>query len=80
MLIIDPNTCIDCGLCVQECPVNAIVNDLYDPTNTWSLYNKNKIKDAVPIFEKKLPPKDADSFAHKENKEALLPDFKEKSQ
>ena len=24
MLYIDPNTCIDCGLCVDECPVKAI--------------------------------------------------------
>lgn len=24
MLYIDPGTCIDCGLCVDECPVKAI--------------------------------------------------------
>ena len=24
MLFIDPDTCIDCGLCVDECPVQAI--------------------------------------------------------
>lgn len=23
-MIIDPDTCIDCGLCVPECPVDAI--------------------------------------------------------
>jgi len=24
MLYIDPELCIDCGLCVHECPANAI--------------------------------------------------------
>ena len=24
MLVIDPQTCIDCGLCPRECPVTAI--------------------------------------------------------
>ena len=24
-MIIDPETCIDCGACVPECPINAIV-------------------------------------------------------
>ncbi|MEE8169983.1 MAG: 4Fe-4S binding protein [Phycisphaerae bacterium] len=27
MLYIDPTTCIDCGLCVDECPVRAIFQD-----------------------------------------------------
>ena len=24
MLVIDPDTCIDCGLCIPECPIQAI--------------------------------------------------------
>ena len=27
MLIIDPDICIDCGVCIPECPVDAIYND-----------------------------------------------------
>ena len=27
MLVIDPDQCIDCGVCVCECPVDAIVAD-----------------------------------------------------
>ena len=24
-MVIDPNTCIDCGMCLPECPIGAIV-------------------------------------------------------
>ena len=27
-MIIDPETCIDCGQCLPECPINAIVASL----------------------------------------------------
>ena len=28
MLVINPDECIDCGVCVPECPVDAIVADV----------------------------------------------------
>jgi NAD-dependent dihydropyrimidine dehydrogenase PreA subunit len=27
MLYIDPSECIDCGLCIPECPVDAIFHE-----------------------------------------------------
>lgn len=27
MLVIDPDICIDCGVCIPECPIGAIVED-----------------------------------------------------
>jgi len=41
-LFIDPDTCIDCGLCVDECPVTAIFTE-EDLPEEWSDYiEKNK--------------------------------------
>jgi NAD-dependent dihydropyrimidine dehydrogenase PreA subunit len=37
MLYIDPDTCIDCGLCVDECPVQAIFPE-EDLPEEWSEY------------------------------------------
>ena len=34
MLVIDPVECIDCAVCVSECPVDAIVPDS-DATQFW---------------------------------------------
>ena len=34
-LFIDPGPCIDCGMCVDECPVNAIFEDSDIPAE-WS--------------------------------------------
>ncbi len=31
MLYIDPDTCIDCGACEPECPVEAIFEEEYVP-------------------------------------------------
>ncbi len=37
MLVIDPETCIDCGLCVPECPIQAIwsEDELPDAYSDW---------------------------------------------
>lgn len=37
MLYIDPETCIDCGLCVDECPVKAIFPEEELP-GEWQKY------------------------------------------
>ena len=41
MLYIDPDTCIDCGLCVDECPVKAILRQDVVPTLWASFIEKN---------------------------------------
>ncbi len=41
MLFIDPDTCIDCGLCVDECPVKAIYPDDSLPADMVAYKDKN---------------------------------------
>jgi ferredoxin len=43
MLVINPDECIDCGVCEPECPINAIVADInYEEKDKdkWLLLNK----------------------------------------
>ncbi len=37
MLFIDPEKCIDCGACTQECPTSAIFPDV-DLPEAWREY------------------------------------------
>lgn len=40
MLVIDPEECIDCGVCIPECPVDAIKTDCDDDMELdWIRYN-----------------------------------------
>jgi len=41
MLYIDPGSCIDCGLCAGECPVNAIFQDTDLPAEWAQFLEKN---------------------------------------
>ncbi|MGB7161051.1 MAG: ferredoxin family protein [Tepidisphaeraceae bacterium] len=41
MLYIDPDTCIDCNLCVDECPVTAIFPQDELPAEWASFIEKN---------------------------------------
>ncbi len=41
-LYIDPDTCIDCGACVPECPVSAIFPEPDVADNMKSFVEKNK--------------------------------------
>ena len=42
MLYIDPDVCIDCGLCVDECPVKAIFPDEDLPAEYEHFKEKNE--------------------------------------
>jgi NAD-dependent dihydropyrimidine dehydrogenase PreA subunit len=44
MLYINPDECIDCGLCEPECPVTAIFVDTDVPSNWKSYIEKNRIE------------------------------------
>ena len=39
MLVINPNECIDCGVCEPECPAEAIVPDTEPNLEKWSELN-----------------------------------------
>lgn len=39
-MIIDPDTCIDCGLCEPECPISAIVTT-EDDSPEWAKINRD---------------------------------------
>ena len=61
MLVINPNECIDCGVCEPECPVNAIVADNAiepDERDTWYAINEKYSEIWPNITEEKDPPED----------------------
>jgi len=62
-LVIDPDGCIDCAVCVPECPVNAIYADSEVPEDQTAFVQLNaelakiwptitKSKDSLPDHEK----------------------------
>jgi len=38
-LVINPDECIDCGVCEPECPEEAIIPDHLDEDNKWLDFN-----------------------------------------
>ena len=53
MLVIDPEICIDCGVCVPECPAEAIIPDTEPNTESWVELNQKYAKLWPNIVEKK---------------------------
>lgn len=70
MLVIDPDECIDCNLCVPECPVDAIYaeDDLPEDKKTFTELNAELAKDWPMITAMKAAPPDADDWKEIENK------------
>ena len=73
-LVIHPDECIDCGLCVPECPIEAIYPDDELPSDQIEFVEINaKLADVYEnITEAKEPLPDADNFKDVENKKQFL--------
>jgi ferredoxin len=69
-LVIDPDECIDCTLCVAECPVEAIFaeDDVPVDQREFTALNAELAKQWPAIIEKKDGPPDADDWKDKKGK------------
>ncbi len=73
-LVIDPDECIDCTLCVAECPAEAIYaeDDLPSDQKHFLALNAELARKWKPIIEKKASLPEAAEFDGKPNKFDLL--------
>lgn len=73
-LVIDPEECIDCNLCVAECPAQAIFpeDDVPADQRQFITLNAELARLWPAITEKKHAPADADAWNGKPGKADLL--------
>lgn len=73
-LVIDPEECIDCTLCVAECPAEAIYAEDDVPADQQQLISLNAelAKQWPVITERKEPPADADEWREVKGKLSML--------
>ena len=72
MLVIDPETCIDCELCIPKCPVDAIkrdidIDNIYERLK-WLERNAKYAEQWPNITRSKPAPPDADDWRGMPNK------------
>jgi ferredoxin len=70
-LTIDPDECIDCAVCIPECPVNAILPEEDVPMNQRHMValNAELAKAGWPVItERKAPLPDADDWKDRTDK------------
>ncbi len=68
MLVINPEECIDCGVCQPECPIDAIHPDTTPGMEKWVELNGEYGKIWPNITRKKPPLPEADQWATVPNK------------
>ena len=72
MLVIDPDECIDCAVCIPECPVNAIYAEEDTPADQMNFIKLNVELSVAAgwksITKRKTPPADADDWKDKTGK------------
>lgn len=61
-LVINPDECIDCGVCEPECPAEAIQPDTMPGLEKWMEINKEFAATWPNVTHKGDPLPDADSF------------------
>jgi ferredoxin len=61
-LVINPDECIDCGVCEPECPAEAILPDTTPGLEKWMELNREYSSEWPNISHKGATPADADSF------------------
>jgi len=74
MLVIDPDECIDCAVCVAECPVNAIYAEEDLPAGQQAFTALNaELTGVFPVLNKRDEPlPDADAWKDVTDKLSLL--------
>ena len=74
MLVIDPDECIDCAVCIPECPVNAIYADVDLPKDQleWVELNAELSKSFGTITAKKAPLPEAEEWKDVKDKRRHL--------
>jgi ferredoxin len=74
MLVIDPDECIDCAVCIPECPVNAIYPEEEVPASQkdFLALNAELAKSWPSITSKKEAPGDADDWKEVTEKRQYL--------
>jgi ferredoxin len=72
MLVINPEECIDCGVCELECPTNAIKSDKVEGNDFWLQLNAEFSKVWPNINMKGVPPSDGKEWDGVPDKYATL--------
>jgi ferredoxin len=62
MVVINPEECIDCGVCVPACPAEAIIPDTAPGAEVWVEFNQGYAQKWPRITIKGTPPADADHW------------------
>ena len=68
MLVINPDECIDCGVCEPECPIDAIKPDMEPGLAPWVELNRKYARLWPNITEMGVPPDNAKAMAGAPNK------------
>jgi len=73
-LVIDPEECIDCALCIPECPAEAIYMEEEVPEEQQDFFAINaELAQIWPVLTRaKAPPADAEQWDGKPDKRPLL--------